>query len=234
MKLISRFLPAAVLLSLGIVPHAAAEPIIITGGSMLVTGPFESGSISLTGTRGFSLRALVDPGEGEVSAINRCGQEDPRCEGGSTISIRVNLVESGFPQGIATLDGVTYDDIDSTTSPATVLLRLEGTVTLPAFQTSPIVVTSPFTVGPSAFLLPSPEAPVEIQGAGGIATLQLIPGREAEGTPTPWVVDLIRYDFNDAAAIPEPTTVLLVAAGAVGAWRSRRRAAMKASAPREP
>jgi hypothetical protein len=223
MKSLSRSRVAAVLFTLGITQTAAADPIVITGGSMLVTGRFEAGSISLGGTRGFSLRANVDPGEGEVSAISRCGMiGDPICVAGSTISIGASLVEDGFPNGIATLDGVTYDDISGIFSPATVLLRLQGTVTLPELQDSPVTLTARFTVGESAFILPSPAAPVEIQGSGGTATLRLVPGVEA-GTPTPWIVDLIRYDFNDTAAIPEPSTVLLLAAGLVGAWRSRRR-----------
>lgn len=160
-----------------------------------------------------------------MSAISQCGAVgDPNCVGGSTISIGTSLVEDAFPNGIATLDGVTYDDISSIFSPATVLLRLQGTVTLPEFQDSPVTLTARFTVGESAFILPSPSAPVEIQGSGGTATLRLVPGFEPqEGTPTPWIVDLIRYDFNDAAPIPEPSTVLLLAAGLVGAWRSRRR-----------
>jgi PEP-CTERM motif len=234
MKFVSHSRVVAVLFTLGMAHGAAADPIVITGGSMLVTGPFESGSISLTGTRGFSLRANVDPAEGEVSAINRCGAVgDPICVGGSTISIRTAQVGSGFPNGVATLDGVTYDDISSIFSPATVLLRLQGTVTLPEFQDSPVTLTARFTVGESLFFLPSPTAPVEIQGSGGTATLRLVPGFEQEepGIPTPWIVDLIRYDFNDAAAIPEPSTVLLVAVGLAGAWRRHRRAPKKDTLP---
>lgn len=61
MQFVSRSRVAAVLFTLGMAQSATADPIVITGGSMLVTGRFESGSISLTGTRGFSLRANVDP-----------------------------------------------------------------------------------------------------------------------------------------------------------------------------
>jgi hypothetical protein len=219
----SCLLAATVFLSLGAAQNAAADPILITSGSMLVTGRFETGSIVLTGTRGFSLRAGVDPGEGEVSAMSRCSQEDPGCTGGSTISIGANLVGSGFPNGVATLDGTTFEHIDDINSPATVLLRLTGNITLPSFQTSPLVVTAPFAIGPSAFLLPSPTQPVEIEGLGGTATLFLVPGRETEGAATPWVLDQIRYDFSGAAPIPEPGTVLLVTAGMAGAWWRRRR-----------
>jgi hypothetical protein len=226
MKSLSYLLATTIVLSLAAAHPAAADPIVITSGSMLVTGQFESGSISLTGTRGFSLRALVDPSEGAVDAMNLCNQEEPRCAGGSTISIGTNLVGSAFPRGVATVDGLTFENIDDANSPATVLLRLNGTITLPAMTGSPVVVTAPFAVGESAFFLPFPLQQVAIQGAGGTATLSLIPGRDGEGTAPPWVLDQISYAFSSdggGAPIPEPGTMLLVAAaGVAGAWRSRR------------
>jgi len=50
---------------LGITPTASAEPVIITGGSLVFDSGFltQDGSISLTGTRGFSLQGGVDSGE---------------------------------------------------------------------------------------------------------------------------------------------------------------------------
>jgi hypothetical protein len=229
MKTLAYFLAAVVLLSHGTAQPVAADPIVITSGSMLVTGPFESGSVRLIGTRGFSLRSLVDPAEGEVSAINKCGSENPdACLGGSTISIGTNLVASAFPSGTATLDGVTFPDIGDANSPATVLLRLAGSVTLPAFEQSPVVLTAPFAIGESAFLFPLEQVP--IRGAGGIATLSLVPGRNGEGTPTPWIVDQILYDFTGTAApVPEPGTMLLVATGLLGALRARRAKADRTS-----
>ena len=107
MNSVFRIVAVAACVSLGIADRAAADPIVLTGGSMLVTGRFESGSVSLTGTRGFSLRALVDPGEGEVSAMSQCGQVSPDCAGGSIINLGTLILGFGFPNDVATLDGAT-------------------------------------------------------------------------------------------------------------------------------
>jgi hypothetical protein len=225
MKSSSGFLAATVLLCLGIAQHAAADPIVITGGSMLVTGQNELGSIALTGTRGFSLRGGVDPSEGAVDAMNLCSTEEPRCAGGSTISVGTFLTGFAFPSGIVTLDGVTYDDLNDFNSPSSIVVQLTGTIALPPIQAAPLIVTAPFGIGAlSEFFPDSSVVPgVPIRGSEGRATLSLIPGRDGGGTPPPWVLDQIRYDFNDAAPIPEPGMMLLVAAGVAGAWRCRRR-----------
>jgi hypothetical protein len=223
MKTISRCVAAAAVLTLGLAAHASAEPIVITGGSMLVTGQVEVGSITLTGTRGFTLRALVDPSEGQVSAISQCGQA-AECFGGTTVNIGTFIGGFGFPRGVVTLDGATFDDIDNANSPANLNLQLAGTVTLPAVQLTPLVITAPFTIGgESAFFPPFPGDPVAITGSGGTATLRLAPAFEVPEGERPWVLDEILYDFGGAAPVPEPATVLLAGMSVAAAvWRKRR------------
>ena len=220
MKPISHSMVAAAIVSLGLAQHAWADPIVITGGSMLVTGPSELGSISLRGTRGFSLEAGVGPTEGAVDAINRCGFVEDFCVPGTTLSIGTNLSYGAFPNGVATLDGVTYSDFSSNPDAASPALRLTGSFTLPPLQAAPITILAPFSIGPrSVFIRPFPDEWVPIRGPGGTATLRLVPGPGVAGVPPPWVVDQIQYDF---APIPEPATVALVGTGLVGAWRYRR------------
>ena len=107
----SRFVVAAALLCLGFGDPATADPIRITAGSMLLTGPSELGSIFVTGTRGFSLQPLVNPGEGNT-VMARCGLTP--CLPGET-NIGGMLSGSAFPFGVATFEGNVYDDIDNLT-----------------------------------------------------------------------------------------------------------------------
>ncbi len=156
MKSSSCFVGATVLLCLGIAQQAAADPIVITGGSMLVTGQNELGSIALTGTRGFSLHGGVDPSEGAVDAMNLCWTEgvSPSCAGGATLSLGTALFGQAFPSGVVTLDGVTYDNIQDINSPASIVVQLTGTITLPAIQAGPLVVTAPFGIGALSTFFP--------------------------------------------------------------------------------
>lgn len=213
----SRIVVAAALLCLGAGHRAAADPIRITTGSLLITGPSELGSVSVTGTRGFSLEAFVDPLEGNT-VMALCGISP--CLPGET-SIGGVLSGSAFPNGVATFEGTVYDDIDNLSSPAAVGLSFAGSAVLPAVPDTPTatIVTAFFALTPdSAFFLPT--GPTAISGSGA-ATLWLSPSRL--GGPAGWVLDQIRYDFSDTEPVPEPGTMLLFGTGALAAWRLRRR-----------
>ena len=213
MKTISGFAAAAALLTLGLAAHAAAEPIVITGGSMLVPGPPGSDGVTLTGTRGFTLRGSVNPTEGEVSAISQCGFATADCLGGTVLSLNTRLFGVAFPQTVVTLDGISYHNIDDASSRSSIVFQLAGSVILPPVQFDPVTISAPFTIDSRSFFEPPfPADRVEITGAGGTATIRLAPALELEDVP--WVVEEILYDFGGggAAPIPEPATVLLAGA----------------------
>jgi PEP-CTERM motif len=185
---------------------------------MLLTGPFELGTIVVTGTRGFSLRPLVDPLEGNT-VMAHCGSTP--CLPGET-SIEGLLLGSAFPRGVATFEGNVYDDIDNIESPVGVGLGFTGTAVLPPASPTPTMVTARFALTTESGLF-FPEDRVGITG-GGTATLWLSPFVGHPEDPPSWVLDQIRYDFNDTpAVVPEPGTMLLFATGALAAWRFRRR-----------
>jgi hypothetical protein len=214
----SRFGVAAALLCLGFSHPAAADPIRITAGSMLLTGPSELGSIVVMGTRGFSLQSSVDPLEGNT-VMAGCGITP--CVPGET-NIGGSLLGSAFPGGVATFEGNVYNDIDNLNSPAAVGLVFSGSAVLPPVPGSPMsmMVTALFALTPeSAFFVSGGR--VGLTG-GGTATLWLRPNAGAGDRPG-WTLDQIRYDFNDTQPVPEPGTILLVATGMLGAWRFRRR-----------
>ena len=136
----SRFVVAAALLCLGFGQQAAADPIRITAGSVLLTGPSELGTIFVSGTGGFTLQPLVDPLEGNT-VMAQCGISP--CLPGET-NIGGMLAGSAFPNGVATFEGTVYDDIDNLNSPAAVALAFAGSAMLPAVPDAPIstIITS--------------------------------------------------------------------------------------------
>lgn len=198
---------------------AVADPIRVTGGSILVTGNSESGSASLTGTRGFTVDGSVDPGETQVDPINRCGWSEG-CDPGSTISLTAVFADFSFPNGVATLDGHVYEPLGGFTSPASIFLHVTGpSFLLQAGDGEPFVRTERFSIVEGQFLRPG-AVPELISGAGGTVAIWFVP---AEHVPGNWVLDQVRYDFADVAAVPEPGTFLLLATGALGIARRMRR-----------
>jgi hypothetical protein len=204
---------------LAVTTPAAADPISITSGSIVVTDVVSIGTISIAGTRGFSIEGSVDPNEGSVGPINACP-----CLAGTTISVG-SFFSGPAVQGTATLDGNQYELTGSIEDPARVALELVGTAMLPQLVSSPTVVTAPFSMGQiSFFFLDDFGGRVDLNGSG-IASLSLSPTFPVPNEPPLWMVDQVRYDFNGVpAVIPEPSTMTLFALGlAATTLRARMR-----------
>jgi hypothetical protein len=214
----SVFVVAAGVFCLGTPGTAGADPIRITSGSFTLTGPAEVGSIAIAGTRGFSLQGQVDPGEGSVNVLSDCTVTG--CLPGSRVGLDGSLGGPAFPDGIASLDGITYDDIDSGTSPAGVFFTFTGEILLPGFRNSSLQVAAPFRVTGGLFSLEFPAQSASIDGGHGTAVLWLNP-RTGGDLPDRWILDQVRYEFTDAAPVPEPATLLLVGTGVLAACRLR-------------
>jgi PEP-CTERM motif len=216
MHRIGRFVVGVGLFCLADATHVSADPIVISSGFLLVTGPTEVGSISIAGTQGFSLDARVAPREGRVDVFHlEC---DPICLPGSTISLGAFQGGPSF-NGTATLAGNSYQLSGSINDPAGVFLEFFGSATLPALQNS-LRVNAPFTAM-GGFFLPGDLTPMS---GAGVVSLWLSPQSSFPGIPAGWVVDQIRYDFGDPAPIPEPATVTLLGIGlAAIALRARIR-----------
>jgi hypothetical protein len=219
MTRITSFVACMGLSFLGVVSHASAEPIRVTGGTIVVTGLTGLGSVSIVGTRGFSLTGGVDPLEGRVDPFTEC---NPCLPGTSTLSVGGFLGGTVFPHAVATLDGNTYtvgtgiDDLVGLT------LELFGIASLPALSDSRTIISAPFTAA-GGFFLPSLNPPL-IRGRG-IATVALKPF-PADGSPETWEIDrLVRYDFSDPGPdpVPEPATLVLVASGLAAIVGARKK-----------
>jgi PEP-CTERM motif len=214
MTRITSFVVCIGLLSLGAAPRASAEPIIITGGTFLVPGLSEAGSISIVGTRGFSLVSKVTTLEGRVDPFTNCFPCSP---GVSTISIGAFQAGTSF-YGPVTLDGVTYHVGDGIDDPELIGFEIFGTAPVPGVDSLPTSVTVPFTLEGN-FFASFPEAGVPIKGRG-LATLFFRPDASMPVNPN---IERVRYDFTDQTPVPEPSTLTMVAGGLLAVVRAARK-----------
>ena len=194
--------------------RAAADPIAITSGFLTVSrdAPPVS-SISIAGTRGFSLEASVTPSEGPVNPLDSCSP----CAPGSSVMVGGRLSFSAF-SGVATLDGTSYDVSSDVSAPASVHLELFGNPIVAPTDSG--FVTSPFTAllffnRPGTF----PDF-TDVLDGGGLATMQFV--RSSAGGPSLLNLDTVRFDFADQTPVPEPATLLMVAGGLLGIARAAR------------
>jgi hypothetical protein len=203
------------LFCLGAASQAAAEPVTITGGFIVFSEPglLQVGSISITGTHGFSLTGSADTGEGRVDPLVQCFPCSPTPD----FRVGLELIGSAIAGGVATLDGNTYTDLNSSNSVNNVFLQLDGSTVLPPVNGPSITIRAPFTVN-SPFksffqfqVAPGtpPDPPVvglmPLQGTG-IATVNF---HQNPNAPV-WEFSSVRYDFQTTATTPEPATLLLV------------------------
>jgi hypothetical protein len=219
------FVAGVAVLCLGAASRAAAEPITITGGSIIFPQPvlFPAGSISITGTRGFSVNGLVDSSEGRVDPPQQCFP----CQPTPNFSVGLDLATFAIG-GVATLEGKTYPDINGLNSINQVFLELVGSTELPPVNGQSIAIRAPFTVVfPSLFqfeVVPETEteppvvdrAPLRGRGTATVSFL-------ANPSAPVWEFNSLRYDFQPT---PEPATLLLIGGGLL-LFRAQRRAALK-------
>jgi hypothetical protein len=195
--------------------QAAADPVTITSGSIVLPQRtmVQQGPIAVAGTRGFSIAGDVDTGEGaEIDPIHQCYPCEPTADFSVGAFLGPGAIAFG---GKATLDGETYNDLNSFRSRNLVQLRLIGTTVLPPVNGSSLVIRAPFTVAadslftyeatPGSDTEPPELATVALRGRG-TATVSFLANRFA---PV-WEFDQMRYEFEP---VPEPATLVLVGGG---------------------
>ena len=208
-------------------PPARADPIFITGGSIVVgpglNGP---GTIGLVGTRDFSVTGQLS-GAGRVDA-RQCFP----CEPGTSISLGTSWSGLDLLVTVAALEGTVYPGVGGANSPNGLLVETSGSVVAPSFGSgSQATLTAPFSFQGlfSHALEPTGPGSTDELFGSGLATLTLVrlPG---DGTvPDLWQYGSVRFDFaSSAAPVPEPASLFLLGSGvALVAGRSLRRRASK-------
>jgi hypothetical protein len=219
----------AVICSLFSATLAAADPISVTGGQLLMVK--QTGALDITGEQGFSLTANVHADFGVFGPRLQCGFS-PGCAPGTLVSLRGFWSDSDV-RGVLTFEGETYPVGGGLFNDASVTVEFEGSFVTPPLAPS-AVITAPFTLVPftiamggSAFTLPPSAGDGRYPIAGsGITTINLRSGGAA--FPGVWVIESVRYDFSAGEPVPEPGTLLLVGLGIAGAARRVTRARARA------
>jgi hypothetical protein len=207
----STFVTCAGLLCLSMAHVASADTIHVTG-TMNINREAMGDRVVLSGP-GFAMDARVGHIDGYVGPFD-CTPCLPGTllNGGGVLSTTV------FGDGTLTLDGVTYPVTESLDSPATLYMELTGSLLAPVFAGMAASVTLPFTMRSSVLINFGERA---ILRGGGTATVFFAPNGSPE-EPLWWTTG-VRYDFSDAAPVPEPATLLLVGGGLAAAALARRR-----------
>ena len=200
---------------------ASADTIALTGGFLNVAEWSELSPQSVvTGTNGFRLvtNMAIGPGSGTLAPMAACDGTQ-NCQPGTRINVGGHL--DAFDGGLAltrlSLRGIEYDVNGLFYSLG---MEIDGSVIMPEFgDLTEVTIMAPFTV--MGFFADNLLFTRDELRGGGTATIRLIrpPNPELPG----WMRGSIRYDFEPAAAVPEPGSMLLLGTGLAGLVAARRR-----------
>lgn len=200
-----------VLVALATALPARAETILITSGALQWIRPAPNATVNLSGA---NFVFTGQTGNGVFTPRDVCNF--PECVPGSTLDLTATWAGLDLP-GTATYNGTTYTQVGGLMSPTGLVGEWTGTLDIPINFTGG-VLTAPFQFT-GLFANPSPAGPLDLIGAGQ-TTLNFTPYPNEPGA---FLLQSIRYEFDAAAPVPEPTSMLLIGSGLAGLAALRRR-----------
>ena len=216
-----RLLAAVVTASLLSSSTAFALPITIQSGYVRFAGSFPVGQADLVGTDGFSFAGRISPFV-NIGPYLACY---PFCRAGVESVTLASIMLGSDVVGAATIDGLGFGvGSASGIERGNVYFEFSGTAAIPVAVAPGAVfsVTNPFhlrgLLSLPTNLNPTGATPSYELSGDGYATLTMAAGTGFDGSPR-WVFSEVEYRF---AAVPEPSTVVLVILGG-GAMSLRRR-----------
>ena len=192
---------------------AHADPVILSGLIFENVSGSEIATAEVFGTENFSWIGAIGPFA--PSFGDTC---QFRCAPGSTLSFAANTGSESF--GTVTIGTDSFPVGGSSNLFGVLTLRFSGETLLPQTVAASAVVSAPFSATGTLFYPPMFHRSVSVSGAG-TANATLAP---AIDVPSQWRVTRLEYQFgSDAAPVPEPSTMLLVGAGALALARRKLR-----------
>ena len=195
-----------------------AEPMVVTSGFLSVTGLVAGPVYSFVGTN-----FAANGGNGEFGNTGPANSCFP-CVSGNVINVNSLFVGSSLGQGTVTINGSTFNNIFIAGQ-----FGLGGSpVVVPVSSLSIVTLTTPFTFAGTMIgclethlLCQTPVFSTQLIGSG-VATIQLEQFLDASGGSL-FFFRNVTYTFDSSAAIPEPTSILLLISGlgVLGAKKSK-------------
>lgn len=197
-------------LMLTLTPSVKADPLVITSGSLSVTGLGGGPRYNLFGEN-FSVSGGGSQGS---SAPQRCAA----CESGNLIGVSGFFAGTSLVSSTVIIDGMTFSGVSSG-----VFEINGGPVTIPAATTN-VSINAPFTFTGFINVCEFRGGPPDCGGSNvifstqlvgqGIATIELRFFRLLNGNSL-YGFSSVTYNFQ-SAEVPEPMTITLLAAGLMG------------------